>query len=1094
MSQSLSRLLIANRGEIAVRIARTAEEQGIETLAVYSLDDAESRHRFTADDAAMLDGNGAAAYRDVECLVRIALDARCDGIHPGYGFLSESPELARACEDSGLVFIGPRPEVLEVFGDKALSRELAQRCSVPLVPGTQPLTTADGASDFLESLNPPAAIMLKAIAGGGGRGMRVVQDPSELEDAFGEAGREAMAAFGDRRLYAERYLFAARHIEIQIAGDGTGHAVALGDRDCSMQRQRQKLVEIAPAPFLDPAMRDEMADAAIRMASEVLFRGIATFEFLLDSDNPDCFYFLECNPRIQVEHTVTEEVIGQDLVGVQLRLATGESLADGGLIPPPPSQGFAVQSRVNMETVKPSGETYPASGRITAYDPPGGPAVRIDDFGYAGFSVPPGYDTLVAKVIARGPDLSSALNRNYRALCEFRLEGVSHNLKLLCNILRRLRQEQGPLCTDFVENHLPELVNHHECQQVRFRPDHPKAGDAAEASPASAADANTLVSPCSGRVAAVHKQSGDNVSSGESVGVIEAMKMEFPVMASVTGRVQSVVVSPETMVHEGDPILIMEVSDAQEEAIETEESIDLEAIRDDLAEVMDRHGKTRDELRPEAVEKRHQQGHQTARENLAQLLDDDSFREYGALALAAQRRRRPLEELLDRSPADGLVAGTGTVNADTFGADRGRCLALAYDYTVFAGTQGVMNHKKTDRLLRLAREWSMPVVLFAEGGGGRPGDTDYSGVSGLDVPTFSAMASLSGKVPLISVVTGRCFAGNAALAGCTDVIIATRSATIGMAGPAMIEGGGLGRFRPEEVGPVDVQAPNGVIDIVADSDAEAVEAARQYLGYFQGDLENWEAADQRHLRHRIPENRVRIYSIRALIDDLTDHGTVMELRAAFAPAMITALVRIGGKPFGLIANNPAVLGGAINADAADKAARFMQLCDAFGLPMVSLCDTPGFMVGPEAEKQATVRHVSRLFVTGAALNVPIFTIVLRKGYGLGAQAMAGGNLHAPVFTAAWPTGEFGAMGLEGAVRLGYAQELAAVEDARERQALFDQMVARAYEQGKALNTASYLEIDAVIDPADTRDWILRGLTSCGDSARAPSRPAFIDTW
>ena len=1093
MPRNLQRLLIANRGEIAIRIARSADEQGIQTLAVYSLDDAESRHRFTSDDAAMLDGTGAAAYRDIGCIIRIALDAGCDAVHPGYGFLSENPELARQCEQNGLIFVGPRPEVLEVFGDKSLSRELAQRCAVPLVPGTPVLASTAEASEFMKTLDAPASIMIKAIAGGGGRGMRVVEDSSEVDEAVNQAQREARAAFGDDRIYAERYLASARHIEVQIAGDGTGHAVSLGDRDCSIQRQRQKLVEIAPAPFLAPDTRDGMADAALRMASEVRFRGVATFEFLVDPERPDHFYFLECNPRIQVEHTVTEEVTDLDIVRLQFLLALNENLDHSGIVPTPAPQGFAVQSRVNLESIEPTGETRPGSGRITAYDPPGGPAVRVDDAGYAGFTVPPGYDTLIAKVIARGPDLNAALKRNYRALCEFRLEGVPHNLKLLCSILRKLRQQEAPLGTDYVENHFPELVNQHEWQQVRFRPDQPEV-TVPDESGSTSTDTNDIPSPCSGRVAAVYKVVGDPVQPGESLAVIEAMKMEFPVSASAPGRIQAIMVGEDTMVHEGDPIMRLEASERDEVAIETEESVDLEAIRDDLAEVVERHEMTRDTHRTQAVEKRHQQGHQTARENLSQLLDDGSFLEYGALALAAQRRRRPLDELLDRSPADGLVAGTGTVNAATFGPDRSRCLALAYDYTVFAGTQGVMNHKKTDRLLKLAREWSMPVVLFAEGGGGRPGDTDYSGVSGLDVPTFSTMAELSGTVPLVSVVTGRCFAGNAALAGCTDVIIATRTATLGMAGPAMIEGGGLGRFRPEQVGPVDVQAPNGVIDIVTDSDAEAVDAARQYLGYFQGDLNDWDAADQRHLRHRIPENRVRIYDVRALIQDLADQDTVLELRSAFAPAMITALVRIGGKPFGLMANNPAVLGGAINANAADKAARFMQLCGAFGIPMVSLCDTPGFMVGPEAEKEATVRHVSRLFVTAASLQVPVFTIVLRKGYGLGAQAMAGGNLHAPVFTAAWPTGEFGAMGLEGAVRLGYAEELAAVEDPTERQALFDQMVARAYEQGKALNTASYLEIDAVIDPADTRHWILQGLMSCGDGARTPSRPGFIDTW
>ena len=447
------------------------------------------------------------------------------------------------------------------------------------------------------------------------------------------------------------------------------------------------------------------------------------------------------------------------------------------------------------------------------------------------------------------------------------------------------------------------------------------------------------------------------------------------------------------------------------------------------------------------------------------------------------------------SPADGLVAGVGSVNGALFGDEKSRCMVIAYDYTVFAGTQGMMNHKKKDRMLRLAEEWRIPVVLFAEGGGGRPGDTDSMGVAGLDIPTFATFARLSGLVPLVGIVSGRCFAGNAALLGCCDVIIATRNANIGMGGPAMIEGGGLGVFTPEEVGPIDVQAPNGVVDLVVEDEAEAVLKAKQYLAYFQGPLAEWRAADQRLLRRLIPENRLRAYDVRAVIEALCDEDSVLELRRDFGIGIVTALVRIEGRPFGLLANNPHHLGGAIDAPAADKAARFLQLCDAYGLPIVSLCDTPGFMVGPEVEKLAQVRHVSRMFVTSASLSVPWFTVVLRKGYGLGAQGMTGGSFHAPFFIVSWPTGEFGGMGLEGAVRLAYRRELEAVDDPALRDALYQKLVAQLYQAGKANNMAAFLEIDDVIDPADTRRWILRGLRSVPEPARPTGkRRPFIDTW
>jgi acetyl-CoA carboxylase carboxyltransferase component len=449
-----------------------------------------------------------------------------------------------------------------------------------------------------------------------------------------------------------------------------------------------------------------------------------------------------------------------------------------------------------------------------------------------------------------------------------------------------------------------------------------------------------------------------------------------------------------------------------------------------------------------------------------------------------------VEELIDKSPADGMITGIGSVNGDLFGDPTARCAVLAYDYTVFAGTQGLRNHAKTDRMIHAATEGKLPLVLYAEGGGGRPGEDsgDYG-------ETFAVFAKLSGLVPMVGIVAGRCYAGNASLLGCCDVVIATRSSNIGMGGPAMIEGGGLGVFRPEEIGPIDVQAANGVVDVVAENEADATRIAKQYLSYFQGRLATWEEPDQREMRRIIPENRLRAYDVRLVIETLADTGTVLELRRDFGLGIVTALVRVEGRPLGVLANNPGHLGGAIDADAADKAARFMQLCDAFDIPIVSFVDTPGIMVGPEVEKTALVRHSSRLFLTGANITVPTFGVVLRKAYGLGGIAMTGGSFKANLFTVAWPTGEWGTMGLEGSVHLAYRNEMAAIKDPIERRKFFDEHVAAAYESGRAVRLANAFSIDDAIDPADTRYWLANMLASLRPPApREGKKRSFIDAW
>ncbi|HVI32323.1 carboxyl transferase domain-containing protein [Phenylobacterium sp.] len=1092
----MKKLLIANRGEIAVRIARTAAEMGIATAAVFSEDDAASLHTRKADETVALKGSGPAAYLDIGQLVQAAKDQACDAVHPGYGFLSENAAFARACVDAGLTFVGPSPETLELFGDKGAARALAQRCGVPISPGTDGPTTLAEAEAFLAT---HGAVMVKAVAGGGGRGMRPVDSVEALAREWARCESEARAAFGNGDLYVERFLQHARHIEVQVVGDGT-RVAHLWDRECSLQRQRQKVVEIAPADMLPAWQREALFSHAAALAEAAGYRGLGTMEFLVDGDD---LVFIEGNARLQVEHTVTEEVTGLDLVRIQLQIAAGRTLTEleltQGQVPAP--RGHAVQVRVNLETMAADGSARPAGGTLAVYEPPSGPGVRVDGFGYAGYTTSARFDSLLAKLIVHSGSggLSRAVAKAYRALAEFRVEGAQTNITFLQNLLALPAVAAGEVHTRFIEEHMGELAHPPEAHpRLYFDAAARSSGPAAAArEPEGPAGAIPLRAPLQGTVIALQAAVGEVVRKGQALMVLEAMKMEHVVEAQASGVVRQITVAPGDTVFEGHPLAFLEETGADAAGEEAQAAINLDAIRPDLAEVIERHRMTLDAARPEAVARRRRTGQRTARENLADLFDPGSFSEFGAMAVAAQRRRRSLEDLRANTPADGIVVGVGEVNGELFGEDKARCVGLAYDFTVLAGTQGHFNHKKTDRILEFAEHWKAPIVWFTEGGGGRPGDVDGGqlSASSLDTTSFTTFARLSGLAPRIAINSGRCFAGNAVFFGCADVTIATRYSNIGLGGPAMIEGGGLGVFTPDEIGPSDVLYANGALDLLVEDEAEATAAAKQILGVFQGPVRDWSCADQRRLRHLIPENRVRAYDVREVIRTLADEGTWLELRGGYGRGMITGFLRVEGRPLGLIANDPRHLGGAIDSEGAEKGARFLQLCDAFDVPVLSLCDTPGFMVGPQSETTAAVRRGSRLFVTATSLTVPLFAVVLRKGYGLGAQAMAGGDFSAPAMMVAWPTAEFGPMGLEGAVRLGYRKELEAETDPAARQALFEKLVGKMYENGKALSVASVVEIDAVIDPAETRAWLVRGLKACPVPPKsAGKKRPFVDVW
>ena len=1137
---ALSKLLVANRGEIAIRIMRAAADLGITTVAIYPQDDSESLHAYKADETVVLPGNGARAYLDIEQVVAAAKQTGCDSVHPGYGFLAENAEFARALEEAGITFVGPTSETLELFGDKIRARDLAAENNVPVLPGSKNPVSVDDARAFFESLASGDAMILKAVAGGGGRGTRAVTSLDNLKETFDQCSGEALVSFGNGDIYVEQFVPRARHIEVQVLGDGSGDVVHMWERECSIQRRFQKIVEIAPAPGLPEGLRKRIIEAATRLASAVNYRSLGTFEFLADAnqwtdDAP--FYFMEANARLQVEHTVTEAVTGLDLVQSQLKIANSRRLSELGLeqesIPTP--RGYAIQTRVNMETITPDGQTLPSGGTLTSFDPPSGPGIRTDTYGYTGYTSNPSYDSLVAKLIIHSPspDFEDAVRRTYRALSEFRIEGVPTNLQFLQTLLQHNDFTGLNFHTRFIEEKAAELAAPNGAPHPRLYAEAPAhmavASDpggyagaqidtsdplalfnhdrdvkATQAPAAQVDDTPDMTgpdgsigfpAPIQGTIVSVHVAEGDSVNRGDQLVVIESMKLFHEIKAQQSGIIRKVTMAEGDTVRQGYPLVFVELSGNADDEGEIADAIDPDFIRPDLELLYERRAYTLDENRPDAVERRRRFGYRTARENIDDLVDDGTFVEFGPIVVAAQRARRTEEWLREKTPADGMVLGLAHVNGHLFPETQSRVMAMSYDYTVFAGTQGTRNHYKQDRMFDLAQRHQIPVIAFMEGGGGRPGDTDGKGGVAMDTKTFTDWAKLSGLVPLVGITNGRCFAGNTVLLACCDVIIATEGSTVGMGGPAMIEGGGVGIYTPEEVGPMSFQVPNGVIDILVKDEAEAVATAKKYVSYFQGEVDDWEENDQRRLRHVVPEDRVISYDMREAIEIIADKDSVLEIRKEFGIGIITAFIRVEGKPMGLIANNPHHLGGAVDSDAADKGARFLQLCDAFDLPVVSLMDCPGIMVGPEVERTALVRHAARLFTTGANMTVPMFGLILRKAYGLGVQAMCGGSSMFPTFMAAWPTAEFAGMNIEGMVKLGYRQELADIEDPEERIKFYDEMVAERYEKAKAIYAGTFFGIDDVIDPSESRKWIVAGM-----AAQPPKEPrkgkkkAYIDTW
>jgi acetyl/propionyl-CoA carboxylase alpha subunit/acetyl-CoA carboxylase carboxyltransferase component len=1076
------KLLVSNRGEIAIRIIRAAAELNIPTVSVAPSDDASSLHTGKADEAVTLDGTGTAAYLDIDQLIMVARESGCDAIHPGYGFLAENADFARRCAEAGLTFIGPRVDTLELFGDKARARVAAAAVDVPIIRGIDHAVSPEQAAAFFEELGDGRAMIIKAVGGGGGRGSRVVESADEVAATYERCRSEAQAAFGNGDLYVEEFIQQARHVEVQILGDVHGAIAHLGERECSVQRNFQKIIEIAPAPGLTDDLRARIIDTAVRFAGSVGYSNAGTFEFLLDvsgNDTDQPFAFIETNARLQVEHTVTEEVTGVDIVQAQLRLAEGATLAELGLDSPRVGEprGYAIQARVNMESVREDG-ILPSSGTLTAYEAPSGPGVRTDGFGYGGYQTSLLFDALLAKVIGHSPsaNFADAIARTSRALSEFRIEGVDTNIAFLQSILAHEDFATGNIHTRFVDQELTQLATA-STDRRRFilppgyEPSINVVKSEQDGRAVGPPGSVGLVAPMQGTIAEIGVAVGDEVRIGQLVAVVEAMKLQHDIKADRSGTVSAVSMAVGDIVREGYPIVFIDEMEVEGGAIEADAAAHLDHIRGDLQEVNDRITQTLDASHEEAAAARHAMGRRTARENLGDLLDDGSFREFGPPAAG--------------SIEGGTVMGLGTINADLVGEERGRVAVIHNDSAVASYTHG---HYKQEPVHELVRGFLAPLVLFSEGEGRPYGNLE--GV-GMDASVFTDFARLSGLVPLVGVNTGDCFAGNATLLACCDVIIATENSTIGVSGPAVVEASGMGTHSLPEIGSASVQARNGNVDILVKDDAASVAAVKKYLGYFQGPIEPGKAPDQRRMRHIIPENRVRTYDMREIIQTVADEDSVLEIRREFGIGVITAFIRVEGRPLAVVANNPAHLAGAVDTPGADKGARFFQLCDAFDIPTVVLMDCPGIMVGPDHEREALVRHAVRLFNIGANLTAPMFGVMVRKAYGLGVQAMIGGAASVPLFTVAWPTAEFAGMNIDGAVKLSARRELAAIEDPQERKEAYDQKVSQGYETARAINSGARY----VIDPADTRAWLVRGLNSLPPTPpRTGKKRPYVDTW
>ncbi len=1167
------RVLISNRGEIAIRIARAAAALGIESVSVYAPVDALALH--TRSSTLRRELNSAAgtadpvrAYLDIDALLQIAAATDCDCVHPGYGFLSENAAFASRCAAAGIAFVGPPASAIELFGDKTRARALAQSLNIPVVPGSaSALNTAQDAADQAEAIGFP--VMLKAAAGGGGRGMRVVNARSEMNEAFARCQSEAEAAFGDRAVFIEALVQRPRHIEVQILADQHGNLVHLHERDCSVQQRNQKVVEVAPAPGLPEALRQRMLADALKLVRAAGYVNAGTVEFLVSPERGE-YYFIECNPRIQVEHTITEQITGVDLVEAQFKIAAGASLKSLGLgsqaeVGAP--QGFAVQARVVAQ----------GAGTLHAYKEPTGPGVRVDACGYLGYAPPPQFDPLLAKLICQSTSartFESAVDHTLRALAEFHIAGVPTNLAQLRAILMNPAFRSGDARTSLISEadelaaatpqarsaanadansrgtlQLLEQQSSALGRNAQVGTLAPSANAASAASLPVAAGEEGVVCPMSGAVLEVIAQVGARVNAGDTLFIITAMKMETAVAAPCAGVVTAV-----QALRAGDSVSLGQVVatiDSANSAAAVPYSADrltgAHTWAPLLAEVHALHSLAAARLAPGSQEpgvlRQRARGKLNCRERITLLLDADSFREVGSLAGFASYDEDG--NVADFTPANH-VGGWGKI-------DGRQAIVCADDFTSRGGHADGAIGAKSAYLDRLSIEMRSPSVRLLDGssGGGsvaamvpqqgkvpqqakesqqgksaatsastentandahakestgaiKAGRPRVTGAGGSFLPGHLGSAMYTEQlhtVPVVNLLLGSVVGIGAAKAVLGHFSVMVRDiAQLFVAGPPVVSHAMGYEITKEDLGGWHIHCKNGSVDNLAETEEEAVQMTRRFLSYLPSSV--YEAPsvlppnandppDRREdeLFTLIPRKRTTTFDMRKAICLMADRDSFFEIGALWGTDQIAGFVRFNGHALGVIASDSRhVNGGALTADGCDKLKRHLDLCDLFHIPVLNLIDNPGFAVGLEHEIAGTIRKGAEWMVAFAQVRVPVFSVLMRRSFGV-----AGNNYATPLGRAsvrvAWPAADVGGIPPEGGIEAAYKRQLA---ESADPVALRAEINARIESARGPIGPLNRFQIEEMIDPRDTRklvcEWVENAYRIVSQPAQLVSRP------